>query len=240
MELRTSLARELSLTEPNADADLLDLIRLTMVPGVGPQTTRALLEHFRSAGRVLSRDPGRAARRGRHRPQAGREDRPGASGVRRGGGAGPLPSPGCAGHPARRPDVSLRAAEHPRPAGPDLREGTVRAARSAGDRAGRLAAMHALRGADRGAAGGRPVAHRFHDRLGAGARDRCRGPPRGDQGRGPQHRRAGQRPGLGLSARARGPGPRPDRGRRTRTARCRCGRSRWPACSPSATGSSPV
>jgi DNA processing protein len=42
------------LTEPNADADLIDLIRLTMVPGVGPQTTRALLEHFRSAGRVLS------------------------------------------------------------------------------------------------------------------------------------------------------------------------------------------
>ena len=34
--------------------DLLDLICLTMVPGVGPQTTRALLEHFRSAGRVLS------------------------------------------------------------------------------------------------------------------------------------------------------------------------------------------
>ena len=36
------------------DDTLLDWIRLTMVPGVGPLTTRALLERFGSAGRVLS------------------------------------------------------------------------------------------------------------------------------------------------------------------------------------------
>jgi DNA processing protein len=35
------------------EEDLRDLIGLTMVPGVGPQTCRALLEHFGSAGRVL-------------------------------------------------------------------------------------------------------------------------------------------------------------------------------------------
>ncbi len=35
------------------DADLLDLIRLTLVPGVGPKTCRALVERFGSAGRVL-------------------------------------------------------------------------------------------------------------------------------------------------------------------------------------------
>ena len=38
----------------NQDDTLLDWIRLTMVPGVGPLTTRALLERFGSAGRVLS------------------------------------------------------------------------------------------------------------------------------------------------------------------------------------------
>jgi DNA processing protein len=32
---------------------LVDLLHLTMVPGVGPQTTRALLEHFDSPGEVL-------------------------------------------------------------------------------------------------------------------------------------------------------------------------------------------
>jgi DNA processing protein len=42
------------LAEPNSDDALLDLMRLTMVPGVGPQTSRALMERFRTAGRVLS------------------------------------------------------------------------------------------------------------------------------------------------------------------------------------------
>ena len=36
------------------DDDLRDLICLTMVPGVGPQTCRALLDHFSTPGRVLS------------------------------------------------------------------------------------------------------------------------------------------------------------------------------------------
>lgn len=35
------------------DPGLLDLLRLTMVPGVGPKTCRALLERFGSAGKVL-------------------------------------------------------------------------------------------------------------------------------------------------------------------------------------------
>jgi DNA processing protein len=35
------------------EAELLDLIRLTMVSGVGPRTCQSLLEHFGSAGRVL-------------------------------------------------------------------------------------------------------------------------------------------------------------------------------------------
>jgi len=42
------------LSEPRSDDELLDLIRLTMVPGVGPQTARALIGRFGSAGRVLS------------------------------------------------------------------------------------------------------------------------------------------------------------------------------------------
>ena len=48
------LARGPRLTEPQTDTDLLDLLRLTMVPGVGPQTVRALLKRFGSPGRVLS------------------------------------------------------------------------------------------------------------------------------------------------------------------------------------------
>jgi DNA processing protein len=42
------------LTESQSDDELLDLVRLTMVSGVGPQTMRALLGRFGSAGRVLS------------------------------------------------------------------------------------------------------------------------------------------------------------------------------------------
>jgi DNA processing protein len=42
------------LSESRSESDLLDLIRLTMVSGVGPQTARALLGRFGSAGRVLS------------------------------------------------------------------------------------------------------------------------------------------------------------------------------------------
>jgi DNA processing protein len=43
-----------AVAEPSSDDDLLDWIRLTMVAGVGPQTMRALLERFKSAGRVLT------------------------------------------------------------------------------------------------------------------------------------------------------------------------------------------
>ena len=41
------------MTEPDSDADLRDAIGLAMVSGVGPLLSRALLEHFGSAGRVL-------------------------------------------------------------------------------------------------------------------------------------------------------------------------------------------
>src|SRR4051794_36437885 len=39
------------------DADLRDLVCLTMVAGVGPHTGRALLERFGTAGRVLDAPP---------------------------------------------------------------------------------------------------------------------------------------------------------------------------------------
>ena len=42
------------LTEPNPDEELLALIRLSMVAGVGPRTSRALLTHFESASGVLA------------------------------------------------------------------------------------------------------------------------------------------------------------------------------------------
>ncbi len=40
--------------EPEADPSLIDLLCLTMVPGVGPLTSKALLEYFKEPGRVLS------------------------------------------------------------------------------------------------------------------------------------------------------------------------------------------
>ncbi len=48
------MTEEPSRTGPMLDDELRDLIRLTMVPGVGPQTARALLARFGSAGRVLA------------------------------------------------------------------------------------------------------------------------------------------------------------------------------------------
>jgi DNA processing protein len=41
-------------TAAGPDPGLIDLLRLTMVPGVGPKTCRALLERFHSADRVLA------------------------------------------------------------------------------------------------------------------------------------------------------------------------------------------
>src|SRR3954454_14400376 len=39
------------------DADLCDLVCLTMVPGVGPHTSRALMERFGTPTRVLDASP---------------------------------------------------------------------------------------------------------------------------------------------------------------------------------------
>jgi DNA processing protein len=44
----------LAETEIEGDDRLIDLLALTSVPGVGPQTCRALLEHFGSPARVLA------------------------------------------------------------------------------------------------------------------------------------------------------------------------------------------
>jgi DNA processing protein len=46
------------LAGSSAAGNLLDLLHLTMVPGIGPQNCRALLEHFGTAGRVLDAVPG--------------------------------------------------------------------------------------------------------------------------------------------------------------------------------------
>ena len=43
------------MSDETPSPDLSDLICLTMVPGVGPHTSRALLERFGSAGKVPSR-----------------------------------------------------------------------------------------------------------------------------------------------------------------------------------------
>jgi DNA processing protein len=42
------------LAESQTEDELLDLLRLTMIPGVGPQTTRALLARYESASQVLA------------------------------------------------------------------------------------------------------------------------------------------------------------------------------------------
>jgi DNA processing protein len=42
-----------AVSEPTNDSDLCDLICLTMVPGVGPHTSRAVLGRFGTAGRAL-------------------------------------------------------------------------------------------------------------------------------------------------------------------------------------------
>ena len=46
------------MAELDADQRLLDLIQLAMVPGVGPQISRVLLERFGSAGSVLNANRG--------------------------------------------------------------------------------------------------------------------------------------------------------------------------------------
>ena len=42
------------MAEEDADSRMLDLIQLTAVPGVGPQTCRSLLGRFGSAGAALA------------------------------------------------------------------------------------------------------------------------------------------------------------------------------------------
>jgi DNA processing protein len=47
------------LSESDPEERLLDLINLAAVPGVGPQTSRALLAHFGSAAEILSASRGK-------------------------------------------------------------------------------------------------------------------------------------------------------------------------------------
>ena len=47
------LARFAKVSESLPDAELLELMRLTMIPGIGPLTCRALLEQFQTASKVL-------------------------------------------------------------------------------------------------------------------------------------------------------------------------------------------
>ena len=82
--------------------ELLDLIRLTMVPGVGPQTTPRLAGAFGSAGRVLVGDPrASCARWPNVGPKLAEKIARARAGVRRRGRAGTVPPAGCAGRPAR-------------------------------------------------------------------------------------------------------------------------------------------
>jgi DNA processing protein len=45
------------VSDPSSEADLHDLVRLTLINGIGPLTSRALLERFQSAGKVLDATP---------------------------------------------------------------------------------------------------------------------------------------------------------------------------------------
>ena len=146
------------MAESTSDAELRDLICLTMVPGVGPHTSRALLERFGTAGRVLDasvvepRATCRASapsspRRSRRARRENRRRRPSST--------------SAAGRGVRsiaRGDAALSAAsleDIPDPPSLLYVRGDDRARRPARDRPGRLAAVHAVRAADRRAAGDR-------------------------------------------------------------------------------------
>ena len=201
------------MTESKSDEPLLDLIRLSMIPGVGPQTTQALLEHFQTPGRVL------AASRSQLRevPNVGPKLAEKIAMARQ----------ECDAEAelalCRRLDVHVIARDDPK---------YPPALQNIPDPPGLLYCKGQLEPRDQLAiaiVGSRhctPYGMRIAERLASGlsrigftivsglARDRCVGPPGGDQGRGAQHRRDGQRPGLGLSSRARGSGTRPRGGRR--------------------------
>ena len=171
---------------PTTKSDLLDLIHLAMVPGVGPQISRALLERFGSAGaraRGVARRPAR--RRGR-RPQARRQDRAGPPGLRRRRRAGPLPARwASASSRAAIPIIRRRSRTFPtRPACSTSRDDSSRATSSPSRWSARgTARPTAMRIAERLAAGA--GADRVHGGLGPGARHRRGRAPRRDQGRRP-------------------------------------------------------
>ena len=137
------------------------------------------------------------------------------------------------------PEYPALRRKHPRSARLALCEGDDRAQGRAGDRPGRLAALHALRRADGRAAGHGAGADRLHGRLGSGPRHRRRRAPRGALGRRPIDRRPGQRTLLDLPARTRGTRPRPGRVRCPHLSEMPMRQVPLPGLFPSETESSP-
>ena len=102
-----------SCAGPGMTADeLLDLICLTMVPGVGPNTCRALLERFGTAA-ARSRRAWRRSGGAGVGGQARREDRAGAPRPRPGGRTGALPAGERPGHRAATPPIRPRSRTSP-------------------------------------------------------------------------------------------------------------------------------
>ena len=224
---------------PNADDDqrLLDLIQLAMVPGVGPHISRALLERFGSAGQR----PGSASRATARalRASAPRSPRRSASspGLRRGRRTGFVPRRGVSliarGDPRYPPPLE----NIPDPPGLLYVKGAIEPAISS-------PSPWSARGTARRTACGwpsgcrrrwrGPVSRSSRDWLAASTRPPtvARSRPAGERSAcSPTGWRRFIRPSTKSS-----PERSPWRG--PWSARCRCGKGHWPACSPSATGSS--
>ncbi len=157
------------MTESKSDEPLLDLIRLSMIPGVGPQTTQALLEHFETPGRVL------AASRSQLRevPNVGPKLAEKIA----------LARQECDAEAelalCRRLDVDVIARDDPKyppalqnipdPPGLLYCKGQLQPRDQLAIAIVGIPALHAVRDANRGAVGLGIVAHRLHDRLRPGA-----------------------------------------------------------------------
>ncbi len=156
-------------SEPNPDDRLLDLIGLTMVPGVGPQTTRALLDHFGTAGRVLSASRAELREVANVGPKLAEKIAKARQEFDAEAELALCRRLGVEVIPRDNPKYPPPLQNIPDPPGLIYWKGRLESRRPARHRDHRLAPVYALRGPDRGAAGRRVVADRFHDRLRAGA-----------------------------------------------------------------------